>query len=63
MTNILVFHRRTKHISIKYQFLQEAIDNKEIELKYCKILKQLANIFTKAFPQVKFEALRDQHRV
>ncbi|KAL5549278.1 hypothetical protein UlMin_004509 [Ulmus minor] len=54
-----VFHSRTKHKSIKYQFIREAETNHEIKLKHCKTEEQLADIFTKALPRGKFEQLRD----
>jgi hypothetical protein len=52
-----VFHSRTKHISIKYYFLREAVGNKKIDFEYCRTKKQLANIFTKAYPRFKFKGL------
>ncbi|KAK4387628.1 Retrovirus-related Pol polyprotein from transposon TNT 1-94 [Sesamum angolense] len=53
-----VQHSRTKHINIKYHSLREATTRGEIELKYCSTEEQLADIFTKALPQNKFEELR-----
>ncbi|KAK4386396.1 Retrovirus-related Pol polyprotein from transposon RE2 [Sesamum angolense] len=53
-----VQHSRTKHIDIKYHSLREATTRGEIELKYCSTEEQLADIFTKALPQNKFEELR-----
>ncbi|KAL0313853.1 UNVERIFIED_CONTAM: Retrovirus-related Pol polyprotein from transposon RE2 [Sesamum angustifolium] len=53
-----VQHSRTKHIDIKYHSLREATTRGEIELKYCSIEVQLADIFTKALPRNKFEELR-----
>ncbi|TXG56303.1 hypothetical protein EZV62_017616 [Acer yangbiense] len=53
-----VFHGQTKHITIKYHFLREAEANKDIELEYCRTEEQLADIFTKALPKVRFELLR-----
>jgi hypothetical protein len=52
------FHNKTKHIAIKHHFLREVSTNKEIELKYCKIEEQLADIFTIALPRPRFEFLR-----
>jgi hypothetical protein len=57
MTKNPVFHSRTKHISIKYHFLREAVDNKKIDFEYYRTKEQLANIFTKAHPRFKFKAL------
>lgn len=63
MTKNLVFYNRTKHIAINYHFLCEAIANGENKFKYYWIVDQLADIFTKALLQVKFELLQDQLRV
>lgn len=30
-----VFHSRTKHIDVKYNFIREAVENGVIEIKYC----------------------------
>ena len=59
MAKNLVFHSRTKHISIKYQFIREAEEDKEIQLKHCKTEEQLLDIFIKALPRAKFELLRE----
>lgn len=53
-----VHHSRTKQISIKYHFIREAVENKEIELKFCKTEDHLADIFTKALPKGNFCYLR-----
>ncbi|XP_038984427.1 secreted RxLR effector protein 161-like [Phoenix dactylifera] len=54
-----ISHDRTKHIAIKYHFIREAIENGEIQLKYCKSEEQLADILTKALPKNKFCYLRN----
>ena len=53
-----VHHQRTKHIAIKYHFIREAEAAKQIQLEYCTTKQQVADIFTKALPKVKFEQLR-----
>ena len=53
-----VFHRRTKHIKIKYHFLKEDEAKNEVKLKHCKLEDQVAIILTKALPKAKFETLR-----
>ena len=52
------FHARTKHIDIRYHFVRESIENKDIELVYCKSEDMLADIFTKPLPGPKFAADR-----
>lgn len=54
-----VFHNIIRHIAMKYHFIREAIDNEEIQLKYCKSKEQVANILAKALPKEKFLQLRE----
>ena len=43
-----VFHARTKHIEIHYQYVRELTDNEIVELEYCPTSNNAADIFTKA---------------
>ncbi|GBM60262.1 Retrovirus-related Pol polyprotein from transposon TNT 1-94 [Araneus ventricosus] len=54
-----VFHKRTKHIDVRYHFIREKCDDGSVNIKYVKSEEQLADIFTKALPKVKFEKLRE----
>ncbi|KAF5930246.1 hypothetical protein HYC85_031119 [Camellia sinensis] len=54
-----VYHSRTKHIAIKHHFIREAVEDDEIQIKYCKTEDQVADIFTKALPRDKFEFFRE----
>ncbi|GBO04460.1 Retrovirus-related Pol polyprotein from transposon TNT 1-94 [Araneus ventricosus] len=54
-----VFHKRTKHIDVRYHFIGEKCDDGSVNIKYVKYEEQLADIFTKALPKVKFEKLRE----
>ncbi|GBP60658.1 Retrovirus-related Pol polyprotein from transposon TNT 1-94 [Eumeta japonica] len=42
------FHKRCKHIDVKYKFIQEKCQEKEICVKYLCTTEQCADIFTKA---------------
>ena len=42
-----VFHKRTKHMDIRFHFIRELVNNKETCLEFCKFKDQLADIFTK----------------
>ncbi|KAM1251313.1 hypothetical protein ACFX2G_034427 [Malus domestica] len=53
-----VFHQKTRHINKRYHFIRDVIQNGTIELSYCSIKEQLADIFTKALPNDRFEYLR-----
>ncbi|KAG5860164.1 hypothetical protein JTB14_032319 [Gonioctena quinquepunctata] len=43
-----VFHKRSKHIDVRYHFIQEAISNKLVDLKYLPTDEMLADVLTKA---------------
>lgn len=47
-----------KHIDVKYKFICEKFNNKEINVEYVRSKNQLADIFTKPLPKVAFENLR-----
>ncbi|KAM1503465.1 hypothetical protein ACFX15_027859 [Malus domestica] len=53
-----VFHQKTRHISRKFHFIRDAIQENEIELVYCKSEEQMADILTKALPKEKFNYFR-----
>lgn len=52
------FHSRTKHIDIQYHFIRENYENKIIDVVYVPSEDQLADIFTKPLPRVRFANLR-----
>ena len=43
----LVMHTKTKHIAIKYHFLRELVQDKEVRLEYVNTNEQFIDIFTK----------------
>ena len=55
-----VFHKRTKHIQIRYHFVRDAVDDKVIDVDFCPGKKMVADILTKPIPRVQFEYLRSQ---
>lgn len=54
-----VFHKRTKHIDVKYHFIRELINNDEIVLDHCMSQEQFTNIFKKTLAHDSFVYLRD----
>ena len=42
-----VFHKRTKHVQIRYHFIREAVEQGTITLEYCRTTEMLADSFTK----------------
>ncbi|KAG6520408.1 hypothetical protein ZIOFF_017458 [Zingiber officinale] len=53
-----VHHSRTRHIALKYHFIRQTIEDKEIQLEFCRSEEQLSDIFAKALPRERFEQLR-----
>ena len=45
-----VFHAKTKHIDVKYHFIQEVIDDKQIQLVKVHTKENLTDLFTKGLP-------------
>jgi hypothetical protein len=55
------YHRRTKHINIRYHFIRDFIANGEIMVIYVPTKRQLANPFTKGVPRPEFTSSRIQY--
>ncbi|KAA3463001.1 Integrase, catalytic core [Gossypium australe] len=53
----LVFHGRIKHFKIKYHFVREVEQAKEVTLVHCSSQDQLADILTKPLGKMRFEKL------
>lgn len=53
-----VFHRRSKHIDIRYHFIRECVERGEIVIKHISTEEQRADVLTKALSTVKFERMR-----
>lgn len=55
-----IYHKRTKHIDIRYNFIREKVEQNVINIQYVKSSNQLADFLTKALPSSKFILNRDQ---
>lgn len=53
-----VYHKRSKHIDVKFHHIRENIEKKLINLQYIKTEQQQADILTKSLPKQKFQFLR-----
>ena len=53
-----MMHSKTKHIAIKYHFVRELVQDKEIRLAYVHTKEQIADIFTKPLLKDAFLYLR-----
>jgi hypothetical protein len=50
-------YKRTKHIDIKYHYIREQVQSKQLVLQYISSNNQLADILTKALGRTQFERL------
>ncbi len=52
--------QRSKHIDLRVHFVRDIVKQGKIILRHCPTSKQLADIFTKALPRIKFTNLSTQ---
>ena len=48
---------KTKHIAIKYHYLIELVQDKEVKMEYANTQEKIVDIVTKALPKDDFEYL------
>jgi hypothetical protein len=60
LTENLVFHDKSKHIEIKYHYIQDMVQRGAVDLQYISMDEQIANILTKPLSRVKYEYFRDK---
>lgn len=53
-------HKRSKHIDVRYHFIRDIVNTKQVELEYIPTTDQLADIFTKPLAKKQFTYLRFQ---
>ena len=54
----LVMHAKIKHIAIKYHYVRELVEDKEVKMEYINTKEKIVDIFTKPLPKDAFEYLR-----
>lgn len=57
------FHKRTKHIDVRFHFVREKVQANELKIEYLCTKKQKADIFTKAIPGDRFAFLREHRSI
>jgi hypothetical protein len=55
-----VFHERSKHIEIKYYFIQDKVQEGEVKLEYIPTDEQTTDILTKPLSRIKFAYFREK---
>ena len=58
ISNNHVMHTNTKNIAIKYHYLRELLQVKEVKLEYVNTKEEIVDIFTKALANDSFVYLR-----
>ena len=54
----LVMHAKTKHIAIKYHYVRELVEDKQVKMDYINSKEQIVDIFTKPLPKDASEYLK-----
>ncbi|KAI3791236.1 hypothetical protein L2E82_04934 [Cichorium intybus] len=52
-----VQHSKTKHIALRYHFIKDHVEDGNIEIHFVRSNDQLADIFTKALPELAFNRI------
>ena len=47
----LMMHTKTKHIVIKYHYVRELVQDKEVKMEYVNTKEKISNTFTKELPK------------
>ena len=55
-----VFHDKSKHIEIKYQYIRDMVEKGVVELLYIATEEQIADVLTKPLSRLKLEYFRDK---
>lgn len=55
-----VMHTKTNIIEIKYHYLRELVEDKEVRLEYVNTKEEITEIFTKEQPKETHEYLREK---
>ena len=54
-----LFHDKSKHIEIKYNYIKDMLSREAVKLRYVAIDEQIADVLTKPLARVKFEYFRE----
>ena len=55
-----VFHDKSKHIEIKYQYIRDMVEKGVVKLRYIATDEQIADVLTKPLSRVEFGYFRDK---
>ena len=60
LTENLVFHEKSKHIEINYQYIWDMMQRGAMKFQYVPTEEQVVDVLTKPMSHVKFEHFRDK---
>ena len=55
-----VFHDKSKHVEIKYHYIQDMVQRGEVNLLYVAMNEQIIDVLTKPLARVKFEYFKER---
>jgi hypothetical protein len=55
-----MFNDKSKHIEIKYHYIRDMVQRKEVHVKYLSTHEEVADVFTKPLSRTKFEYFRER---
>ena len=55
-----MMHAKIKHIAIKYHYVRELVEDKQVKMEYIITKEQIAKIFTNPLPKDAFLYLRSK---
>ena len=55
-----VFHDKSKHVEIKYHYIEDMVQRKAIHVQYLSTHEKVAYVFTKPLAKMKFEYFRER---
>lgn len=56
LIKIPVYHKRTKHIDIKFHYIRQTVKDSQLEICHVSSEEQLADMLTKPLARNRFEA-------
>ena len=56
----MMFHNKSKHIEIKYQYIHDMVEKGAMKLQYIAMDEQIADVLTKPLSRVKLAYFRDK---
>jgi hypothetical protein len=55
-----VFHDKLKHIEIKYHYIRDMVERKEVHVQYLCTHEQVVDVFTKSLARTKFRYFHER---